>query len=411
MKARLMTALLAAALTLTACGTGAGDHTTRPPAPKDEVHTIKEIAYTDDMEEGVADFGIRLLSAAAAPGENTLISPLSVASALGMTMNGADGETLREMETVLGMEAGALARWCSRHREGWEESGELLLANAIWVNKDRGLALYPDFLKADRESYGAEIFSEPFTDKTADEINAWVKQNTDGTIPEILDEVPEEAVMYLVNALSFEAEWPAPYEEHQVQDGSFTTAAGEESTVSFLHGREDMLLETEKAVGFLKPYKDSRYAFGVLLPNEGLSLEELLQSLDGRLLKQLISAPVRGDAILTAIPKFETEHTAELSEILSAMGMPGAFTKEQADFSRMADPEHELFLSRVLHRTFLSLGEQGTRAGAATAVEVKMECAPMETREVILDRPFLYFIVDQETGTPLFLGTMNDPTA
>ena len=416
-KTKLLVGFLTVSMGLAACGITAQEQEAPDLPTKAEAYTVKDITYTDTAEEGIADFGIRLLSASAAPGENMLISPFSVSAALGMTMNGADRETLAEMENVLGMGPEELSQWFVGHREAWEESGELLLANSLWVNENRDYRPDPDFIKVNEDSYGAEIFLEPFTGKTAKRINGWVKKHTDGMIPKILKEdVPDalmdEASMYLVNALSFEAEWPAPYEEHQVRDGTFTTGAGEERMVSFLHSTEHLYLETEKAVGFLKPYKGQRYAFGALLPIEGSSLEELILSLDGEILTRLVTEPSE-EEVITAVPKFETASQAELRDILSAMGMPLAFEEGEADFSKIAGPEHPMYISRVLHKTFLSLGEEGTRAGAATAVEMKTEsCAEFAEppHEVILDRPFLYFIVDRETGTPVFLGTMNDPT-
>ena len=414
-KMRLAAGLMAASIVVTACGNRAPDDNDQQPPSYDKVNTIKDIANTDTTEKALVDFGIRLLSASAVPGENALLSPLSVAAALGMTMNGAGGETLAEMTEVLGIEPEALSQWFSEQRGDWENDRALLLANALWVNEDMGYAPDPAFLDVNEDSYGAEIFSEPFTGKTFGRINDWVEEHTDGLIPKILDEPqPDdkiETAMYLVNALSFEGEWPEPYEEHQVRDDIFTTASGEKRTAEFLYSSEDMYLETENATGFLKPYRGERYAFGALLPNAGTSLEELVQSLDGNSLNALFSKPIKENTN-TAIPKFETEFRTELRDILSAMGMPLAFNEDLADFSGIAGQEHPLYVSRVLHKTYLSLGEQGTRAGAATAVEIKEEsCSePSEqSHEIILDRPFLYFIVDLETGTPVFLGTMNDP--
>lgn len=361
---------------------------------------------------GVPGFGVRLFQNSLVPGENTLISPISVLFALAMTANGAKGETLEQMEAVLGMPVSALNPYLEDFAaQVAEKQGSLKLANSIWFTDDKRFTVEKPFLQTVANYYDADIYQVPFDDVTCRDINSWVNKKTDGMIPEILDQIPQEAVMYLVNALAFEAKWPQPYEESQVLDGEFTKENGEKLEVEMLHGEESLYLELGNSTGFMKLYKGGDYAFVALLPTEG-TVAELVATLDGTQLVQLLENPTE-TTVLTAIPKFETGYSAEMSEILQNMGMTHAFNGTLADFSGLGSSiAGNIFISRVLHKTYLSLGEQGTKAGAATLVEMRDECAvlyPQDTKTVVLDRPFVYMIVDTDSWTPLFMGTMMDP--
>ena len=231
-------------------------------------------------------------------------------------------------------------------------------------------------------------------------------------IPEILDQIPPEAVMYLVNALAFEAEWSDIYEKHQVRDGKFTKEDGTRQDVEYMYGSENIYLEDEKATGFIKYYRGGKYAFAAMLPNEGVSVSDYIASLDGESLNAML-ADSQYATVLTSIPKFEMEYSVEMSEILKGMGMPKAFDPDNAEFGRLGtSTDGNIYISRVLHKTFISVGEKGTKAGAATVVEVAdqsaVEADPQEPKQVYLDRPFVYMLVDRENNIPFFIGTMID---
>lgn len=359
--------------------------------------------------EATADFALRLFRAGNEPDKNTLLSPLSVLCALSMTANGAKGETLAQMEQTLGLDRD---RWnaCFRaYMEALKSDGSLKLANSIWFTADPRFTVERSFLQTNADYYGADAYQAPFDESTLADINNWVKEKTDGMIPKILDKIPQEALMYLVNALAFDAKWMKPYTEYAVQEGEFRCADGTKRKVKLMYSEEGQYLEHEKAVGFLKPYEGGKYAFAALLPKEGVSVEELLAALDGAALYKLLTEPEYA-TVQAALPKFETEYGAELSETLKNMGMELPFDGFQADFSGLGSSTGgNIFIGRVLHRTFLSVDEAGTRAGASTVVEMVDECAPMDLKQVVLDRPFVYLLVDLETGLPFFIGAMRDP--
>ena len=402
--------VLSMALGLTACSqVSANDLMKGVPA--------KAVDVLPDMDAGAAaaaDFGVRLLKTSMEEGKNTLISPLSVLSALAMTANGADGETLAQMEQVLGMDCDNLNSYMLAYLDLLPEAKEykMSLANSIWFKDDPDFIVEQSFLQTNADYYGAGAYKAPFDKGTRNDINNWVKEHTDGMIPEILDEIPDEAIMYLVNALAFEAEWADVYEEHQIREGLFhlLDSDGTAITVDMMHSEEHKYLEDDMATGFIKYYKDRKYAFVALLPNEGVSVSQYVSSLTGEHLRDLLNNP-QDVTVFATMPKFETEYDIEMSEVLQEMGMTDAFDWRVADFSRLGTYNVDgmnICINRVLHKTFISVTEQGTKAGAATAVEMVAEGAMEieEYKEVVLDRPFVYMLIDCETNLPFFIGSM-----
>ena len=216
--------------------------------------------------------------------------------------------------------------------------------------------------------------------------------------------------MVLVNALALEAEWAEIYTDSQVWENQiFTTGDGVEQPVTLMYSSEFRYLRDEGAQGFLKFYKGGRWAFAALLPDEGVRLEDYLASLTGERLRQVL-ADAEETEVHAAIPKFKGECTVELNESLKAMGMTDAFEAGLADLSGLGVSElGPLFISQVLHKTYIEVDERGTKAGAATAVTaVSGSAMPGTVPEVYLDRPFLYMLVDTGTNLPAFIGAVTD---
>ena len=376
--------------------------------------TANKVNKLDDLEEQSAsftDFALRLFKAANEDGENVLISPLSVMCALSMTLNGAEGNTLAQMENVLGMQRDELNLYLYSYITSLPkgEKYKLIQANSIWFRDDDRFSVSPDFLQTNADYYGADIYKAPFDRQTLRDINNWVKLNTDGMIPKILDDIPDSAIMYLVNALAFEAEWKEVYKKTQVRDGKFTTEDGEVQKVKLMYAEENRYLEDENATGFIKYYSDKKYAFAAILPNEGVSVSEYLASIDGEALYSMLTNS-QSTTVKTAIPKFDVEYDTEMSGILKEMGMSDAFSQNLADFSGIGSSTRgNIYIGRVIHKTFIEVGEKGTRAGAATVVEMNDAAAPpSKPKEVILDRPFIYMLIDCENNVPFFIGTLMD---
>ena len=374
----------------------------------------EEIFPIDDMTGGNAaltDFAVRLLRTSTADGGEVLLSPLSIICALAMTMNGAEGETLAEMESALGLSKDELNTYLYTYlsRRPENERYKISVANSIWFTDDERFSVNKSFLQSNANYYSAEIYKTPFNRSTLNDINRWVNDETDGMIPKILKSIPEEAVMYLVNALAFEATWESTYEEDQVRNGTFTTEDGTTENVKMMYDEAYSYLEDEYATGFIRYYKQKRYAFVAMLPNEGVSVAEYIGTLDGESLHEMLSNPSR-ETVKTAIPKFDGEYAAELSGLLKSLGMTSAFDPDFAEFGGIGsyDVDGNIYISTVLHKTFISVSERGTRAGAATSVGMAGNAAgapPREPKKVYLDRPFVYMLIDCETNTPFFIGT------
>ena len=377
--------------------------------------TPNQVNALDDLSStnaDVTDFAIRLFKASEESGKNTLISPLSVLCALAMTANGAEEETLAQMEEVLGMTTEELNLYLYSYMQNLPqgEKYKLSLANSIWFTEDERFTVNHDFLQTNANYYGADIYKAPFDKQTLKDINNWIEEKTDGMIKDALDDIPSAALMYLINALAFDAEWMTIYEKHQVRDGEFTKEDGTKQDVEFMYGTEGTYLEDEKATGFKKYYKGGKYAFVAMLPNEGVSVSEYVDSLTGESLNVLLTNP-QNTTVYTSMPKFETGYSVEMSELLGSMGMTDAFSAESANFKSLGTSSAgNIFINRVLHKTYISVGEKGTRAAAVTIVEPGDGAAmePEEPKEVYLDRPFVYMLVDCENNIPFFIGTMMD---
>jgi len=377
--------------------------------------TPNTVAALDDLSggsAGVTDFAIRLFKETNENGKNTLISPLSVLCALAMTANGAEGETREQMEAVFGMSVEELNLYLYSYINSLPqgEKYKLSVANSIWFKDDPRFTVNQGLLQANADYYGAEIYKSPFNNQTLNDINNWVKNETHNMIPKIIDEIPEEALMYLINALAFEAEWTKIYEDDQVHDRTFTKEDGTEQDVELMYSTEGKYLEDRNATGFIKYYSGRKYAFVALLPNEGVTVSEYVSSLDGSSLAAML-ANAESRTVETAIPKFESEYTVEMSEILEAMGMPSAFDDKRAEFDGIGEwSEGPIYISEVLHKTYIQVGERGTKAGAVTSVGLDgaTSADPSEIKRVYLDRPFVYMLIDCETNTPFFIGIVMD---
>lgn len=362
-----------------------------------------------EVDEGsdTYDFALDLLRESANE-KNALVSPLSVLSALAMAENGADGETLTQMEQVTGMGADELTDLLQAYGT-LVDDGPLSVANSIWLRDSDGLAVEDDFLETCGGRLGAQVFSAPFDDSTVADVNAWVSEKTNEMIPEMLNQISDDAQVLLVNALAFEDGWDEPFDSALVSPDTFTCEDGAEQDVQMMHSTEGSYLEGELATGFVKPYEGYNYAFVGLLPAEGVSVDELLASLDGNALEELLT-PVAGAGAEIGLPKFTASYETELADALRALGMTDAFDAARADFTRMGTSEQgPLYLGGVLHKTFVDVNEEGTRAAAATVIQMDGAAAPggpIEYHEVILDRPFVYLIVDLRCDLPVFVGTV-----
>jgi serpin B len=342
--------------------------------------------------------------------ENVLVSPLSIQLALAMTANGANGGTKSEMEGVLAdnIPLEDLNEYLSSYVGNLpsSEKSKLSIANSIWFRDADYFSVKDEFLYKNASYYRAQIYKAQFDQTTVNSINDWIDKSTDSMIQKVLEQISNDTVMYLINAIAFDAKWEDPISERSVYKDTFVNINSEGKEVDMMYNDGEYLyIETENATGFKKNYEGGDYSFVALLPREGVSINDYIASLDGEeIIDTLSDIQPSGDGEIR-MPKFSYEYGIEMREMLCELGMPSAFS-ESADFSNMTNSD--VFISGVIHKTFISVDNEGTRAAAVTVVECKEECEYVPDWSVTLDRPFVYMIVDNETNLPIFIGCLTD---
>ena len=375
------------------------------------------------LVRGDSDFAFDLYRLLSEGDENLFFSPHSISVALAMAYAGACGDTEREMAAALSFllpqerlhpafNALDLAL-TDPGRVATEETGEAFqfnIVNALWGQD--GYQFLPPFLDTLAENYGAGMRLVDFQrdwEGAREMINAWVADQTEERITELLPQGIIDAATRLVltNAIYFKASWLFPFPRENTADGPFRLLDG--STVQTpmmkldartLYGEVDGVQAVEL------PYTGFQYSAYVVVPAEG-EFEEFERTLNAEAVEAILDS--LGDAqVKLTMPKFEFESSSNLNETLKALGMPLAFNPEKADFSGM-DGTRGLSIADVVHKAFVSVDEEGTEAAAATAVVMHTSLPP--PAELVVDRPFLFLIRHNQTGTILFVGRVLDPTA
>lgn len=377
---------------------------------------------TDDANrEAAYGFAVGLLreSLTASDGD-VLTSPLSALYALALAANGASGQTRSQMEGAFGMTTDVLTDYLAAYlrrlagkplTSGLEAGDPLNLksANSVWVRDVEGLQVSKDWLATCKGRLGAQAFAAPFDSSTVEDVNSWVSDKTDGMIPRLMDQVSPDAMVYLVNALAFNDAWDEPFERDATKTADFTCEDGTVLSVPMMRSHEDIYLANEVAEGFVKRYENGDFAFVGVLPREGHAVGDVVASLDGASLASLALTGVANTEVDIGLPRFTINWEAGLEEQLRALGVTDAFDVDRADFTPMGTTgDGSLFIGSVIQKTYVDVSEEGTRAAAATSVGVSGSSAPgseePEVKTVILNRPFIYLIVDWQYGTPLFAG-------
>lgn len=366
----------------------------------------------DKFKSGMLDFAVRLMQSTLDENKkNSLVSPLSVIVALGMTANGANGETKEEFEKLFGFsvdEANAYL-YTLAHSLYNGDGAKVELANSIWFGKDGRIAVHDDFLQVNKNYYDAQAYEEDFfSQKTVDKINKWVSKHTDKMIDQIIDSIDPDTVMLLINALVFDALWSKPYENFQCQKGTFNAYDKSKNDATFMRS-EETLIRTKNAIGFRKYYKNG-YEFVAMLPDGDVF--DYVNSLSGKELGEILSGKQNDYSRVAKayLPKFEYDYDVSLYKALESMGLKKAFSSSEADLSGIgSSPWGNLYIGDVLHKTHIEMTQSGTRAAAVTAVMTEATSAEMpKIKTVKLDRPFVYFIVDTNTNLPMFMGVVTE---
>lgn len=347
--------------------------------------------------------------------QNIMISPLSVSMALSMTLNGAEGETfdaMRETMELSGMDLNEINdgyRTLIKLLVEVDPEVKMMVANSIW--HDAGFPVKQDFLDRVSEAFGASVEDLDFSDPTSvDRINNWVNSNTEGLIENIIDEIPDDMVMYLINAIYFKGNWLYPFDEEDTRIDDFNLENGETKQIDMMTQSDRFATFFSEQVNMIElPYGDSLFSMTILMPaDENQPLDQfILESMTSENLdrwRSNLRTPFQN--IPVQLPKFEMEYEIEYNDILKAMGMEIAFDDSRADFSGLTDATKRLIISEVKHKTFIRVDEKGTEAAAVTSVGIMPTSMP---QPMIVNRPFVFIIHERESGTNLFMGKVMEP--
>lgn len=339
--------------------------------------------------------GFDMLSMLHVTGENTILSPQSLALALGMAAEGAKGDTLSEILTALA--AKHVSDIASVLPEGMES------ANAVFTAP--GLALDQEYIKALNERYQAEWFE--IDGDVVGRVNGWVEDKTNGLIEELLSEAPAANTgAILLNALAMDADWASPFMPESTAEDVFHAPEGDE-TVQMMHQKEYFSYAEKDGMQIIRlPYMQGGLEMWIALPPEG-GMFQLLEILANEGMFYLKSDAGRREVILS-LPKMDISDGNTLSEALKLLGVETAFSGN-ADFSGMSDVP--MCIDDVVQKVRVQVDEQGTRAAAATAIAMRaMGMMPTEEPvEMIVNRPFVFVISDSETGSVHFAGAVDNP--
>lgn len=369
---------------------------------------------SQSMQNDILDFSIDFFKHQIEDDENTIVSPQSLYFALGMTINGANGDTQQELINTL-CKGSDLQEFNDNISAliNQTDTKTCNIANSIWLRDVQDLSLNSEFKKSSEEYFKSEIYTKKFDGKFVDTVNKWVSKNTDGMIDTILNEVPsEDTMMYLINAICFDAKWNDKYDDIQInENGKFTNSKGDIQDVVMLNSTEDTYLCDEQSTGFLKYYLGGKYAFMGILPNEDVSINDYMESLTGDSFINLYRSKISGNSVNVKVTIPEFKYTSEylLNDTLKDMGISSAFDEFSADFSNMIDSNtYKLYMGKVIQKAYIQVDRNGTKASAITSISMNDATAMLETYQVYLDRPFIYAIMDTDTELPIFMGVVND---
>jgi serpin B len=408
--------LLSAVVLLAAC-----DSPNDPqPVPRIEslprALSASELALVDAGEAFAFDF-LREVVRAEDPAANVFVSPLSASMALGMTLAGAEAGTFEAMRTALRLEGldreeiGASYRSLIDLLSDLDPSVRMEIGNSVWHRL--GFTLEDSYVTEVERDFLARVEALDFADPaSADVINGWVDEATDGLIEAIVDPpIDPLTVAFLINAIYFEGQWTTRFDPARTRSGTFVRPDASTATVPFMWMSDRVFpyAWTPDYQAIDLPYGGEAFSMTVVLPSGNGSVEELIESLDADAWAGIVSGMGQTE-LMVGLPKFRLEYGKTLNGVLQALGMGVAFDPAAADFSRMQRDalSLQLHISEVRQKAFVEVDEEGTRAAAVTSVEMGVTSAPPS---FVADRPFVFAIRERLSGTLLFTGVVRDPSA
>ncbi|WP_180336458.1 serpin family protein [Pontibacter ramchanderi] len=343
--------------------------------------------------------------------ENIFISPLSISMALTMAYNGADGETKQAIGQTLGFEAASDEDINKSYKDlvallqGIDKKVIFTSANSLWHSNL--VRLQAPFIQINKDYFNATVQGLDFASPASiGQINNWVNNNTNGKIDKILDEIGRDEVLFLINAIYFKGTWTYPFDKNLTKPGLFYLENGSSVTHDFMSMKKgEYLVYSDNVVNMVDlPYGNEQYSMTIVMPSGENTVQSIMPQLNPENLAKWLAA---GNKLTKELqmPKFKLEYEEELNAMLSKLGMGIAFTGS-ANFSRMLEGQSNLAISKVKHKTFVEVNEEGTEAAAVTSVGVELTSMPTAFR---IDRPFVFMIREKSSGAILFIGKLMQP--
>ncbi len=391
---------------------------------KNPVSPEKNVRELTGVEKTLVDadnsFGLKVFQAINndEKDKNVFISPLSISMALGMTLNGANGATREAMQNTLEL-AGLSDQQINENYQslidllvGLDPKVKFQIANSIWYRN--GFAFKESFINLNKQYFYAKVAGLDFTNpQSANIINSWVEENTNGKIKKIVEQIDPQIVMFLINAIYFKGVWTYEFDKSQTQDDVFNLPDGSQKTVPMMtQSREFSYYANDQFQAVDLPYGDELFSMAIILPTPEINVNDFLATLSAENWNHWTDSFSATNGVLY-FPRFKLEYEKLLNDVLKSLGMAIAFDQNQADFTRMFDKvgDINLYIDKVKHKSFVEVNEEGTEAAAVTSVEIGFtSVGPGSPFVMRVDRPFIFAIRENHSGTILFIGKIVDPS-
>jgi serine protease inhibitor len=380
-------------------------------------HKIMQLSTTEKMVvQSSNDFSFKLFEKVVEAGgdSNSVISPLSISMALGMTLNGADGTTYDAMQKTLEWQGlsedqiNAAYHNLIKSLVALDPKIVFEIVNSIWYQQN--FEVEQNFIDVNKRFFNAEVNALDFSDPSAiDVINQWVNAKTNGKIEEIIENIETNVVMFLINTIYFKGIWSLKFDEKLTTDDYFYLPDGSYKLCKMMKQKWDHeYFENETFQAIDLAYGDGNFKMTIFLPKDEFDIDVLISNFTPDNWNLWMNS-FKKDSVNILFPKFKVEFKIKLNDVLSKLGMDIAFSPFSADFTRIRKAG-ELWIDKVLHKTFLEVNEEGTEAAAATVVEICELSAGGENELTMhVNKPFVFFIRETTSNTILFMGKIVDP--
>lgn len=374
-----------------------------------EEFTLKSLELIEQTDAFGWDF-FKAMNELEESGKNLVISPLSITQAFGMAINGATGANLDEMLDVFGYENTDGMNAAYKNIRGALSSADpkvtIGIANSAWYKKD--FTIKEPFFNALGQYYEAMVTGLDFSNKEAAKkaMNDWVNQNTKGKIPSIIDNISDDNILFLINAVYFYGSWSNKFDKSHTSTAPFYLSNGSSVNVKMMFQESFFEISgREKYTVLRAPYANGSFAMNILLPNEGVKADDIISGLNSEEWNNL-RAEKPSVKLKLYLPRFKTECSYDLIAGLQSLGMQKAFS-DNTGFHNIADAP--IVISDVKHKTFIEVDEKGTEAAAATSIGFELTSMPPQSAVFRVDRPFVFIISEKTSGAVLFAGKIENP--